>query len=71
MGNENENLEKIKKELTGLASKDRPWSNLYKDFDKDHLDIHMSIYQMLEKYSRENKARVWCTPQGAHTLSNN
>ncbi len=66
MGNENENLEKIKKELTGLASKDRPWSNLYKDFDKDHLDIHMSIYQMLEKYSRENRKNTALWIPGAN-----
>ena len=46
---EKEQLKKMQSILTGYASIDKPWMKNYKPFDPEKIDIHMSIYQMLEK----------------------
>ncbi len=51
---EKEQLKKMQSILTGYASIDKPWMKNYKPFDPEKIDIHMSIYQMLEKYSKDN-----------------
>ncbi len=60
---EKEALENVKNVLTGYASIDKPWMKNYAPFDANNLDIHMSIYQMLEKYTKKNgKKTALCIP---------
>ncbi len=51
---EKECLKQAQEILSGYASIDKPWMANYKKFDPNNIDVNMSIYQMLEKYSKEN-----------------
>ena len=54
MNLEKDHLKQVKSILTGYASVDKPWMNIYQKIDPHNIDINMSIYQMLEKYSQDN-----------------
>ena len=47
-------VKKVQSILKGYASVDKPWMNIYQKIDPHNIDINMSIYQMLEKYSQDN-----------------
>ena len=62
---EKEDLKKVQSILKGYASVDKPWMNIYQKIDPHNIDINMSIYQMLEKYSQDNlnSTAMWIPPK--------